>query len=394
MNNKVIIVGGDHHNGLGLARMFGIKNIDVIAVIVTDKKYSFVSKSRYLKKSYLFQNESSAFDFILKNLVDSNIKHFLIPYSDGAAMELDLRLNEFMNSFQVPSINNQLGKIAELMNKKKQYEWATNNRIKMAETKEVFVNDFLNGGITWNKFPCILKPIVSAQGVKADITICERVDELNNAVQDLADKGYISVVIQPYLKIDYEIDVFGCICKNSKQIILVPTKTIRAFPNKKGTNCFSQIITDSQIIDKCRQLIIKLQSCGFSGLYDIELLVVDGEIYLNEINYRNSGDDYMVMSQKFFYPLAWMSDALNNDEYQYPDYMDNSTFAMTCWYDYQHVKSKEITFLSWLKDVKKTSDFALYFKGDLKPVYSYYYHCAIGRIKRILKINGKPNKQP
>lgn len=388
MDNKVIIVGGDHHNGLALARMLGLNNIDVVAVIVTDNDYSFMSKSRFLKKSYVFHNESDAFDFILKDFAGSNIKPFLIPYSDGAAMELDIRLDEFKNKFYVPSIGNQQGKIAELMDKKNQFDWAIANGIKMAKTEELILADWVSHPNTWNEFPCILKPAISANGKKGDIVICNTQDELNESVLDLINKEYESVVIQPYLNIDYEIDVFGCICKNNPQIILVPTKTLRAFPAKKGTNCFSQIITDKAIIDKCRQVITKLQQCGFYGLYDLELLVIEGEVYLNEVNFRNSGDDYMVMSQKFYYPLAWFSDVLCNNEFKYDDCMNKPTFAMTYWYDYQHVKHKEISFSCWRRDVQKTSDFALYFKGDMKPVYSYYYHCALKRIKRILKIKG------
>ncbi len=36
--NKVVIVGGNHHNGLGLARSFGRFGIEVISVVI-DEKY-------------------------------------------------------------------------------------------------------------------------------------------------------------------------------------------------------------------------------------------------------------------------------------------------------------------------------------------------------------------
>ena len=46
--NKVILIGGDHHNGLGLARSFGINGIKPYGIIVTGRnKHSFISKSKY-----------------------------------------------------------------------------------------------------------------------------------------------------------------------------------------------------------------------------------------------------------------------------------------------------------------------------------------------------------
>jgi len=385
IKNKVIIVGGDHHNGLNLARMFGRNKITVISIVISDNNYSFMSHSKYISEHHLFHSEKEAFDFILQNYKKAKDKMFLIPYSDGAAQELDLRLDEFSPSFYVPSINNIQGEIARLMNKKNQYDWAIKNGIKMARSEVILLaesNDFIE---RWKDFPCILKPIVSAQGQKGDIAICENETVLKNETVRMHEKGYESVLIQPYLKIDYEIDVFGCICKNEPIITLVPTETIRAFPNKKGTNCFSRIIVDELRIKECKRIISKLQQLGFYGLYDIELLVVNGEIYLNEINFRNSGDDYMVMSQDYMYPLIWMNDYLGISNKGVSDHMFKATYAMTFWYDYQHVKHGEISFKEWLKDVRKTSDFALYYKGDMKPVLAYYYYCFIKKMKRILK---------
>ena len=387
INNKVIIVGGDHHNGLNLARMLGDNDINVIAIIVTSNEYSFMSRSKFIKEYHIFHTDKEAYDFILASFGEDKDKPIIIPYSDGAAMELDVRLDEFKSQFYVPSINNKAGEIARLMDKKNQYDWAVANGIRMAKSEMLELRDSAHIIDNWQEYPCILKPMISAQGKKGDIEICEDKSSLIAKTTELLEKEYETVLIQPYLNIDYEIDVFGAICKKEPTISLVPTETKRSFPVGKGTNCFSQIITDENRIIQCRNIIKKLQQSGFYGLYDIELLVVNGEILLNEINYRNSGDDYMVISQKFYYPMLWINDCLGILNTDNRDHMEQSTYAMTYWYDYQHVKQKRISFFTWIRDVKRTSDFALYDKKDMKPVYAFYYYSFLKKMRRLLKIN-------
>lgn len=63
------------------------------------------------------------------------------------------------------------------------------------------------------KYPCIVKPVISAEGDKRDIAICNSENQLLNVLEKLREKHYKRVLIQEYLTIDYEIDVFGCVLK-------------------------------------------------------------------------------------------------------------------------------------------------------------------------------------
>ena len=367
MNFNIIIVGGNHHNGLGLARIFGINGYKVIVVVVDKCKKSFLRHSKYVDKCICHRDENAALDYVLSKYKCNNT--IIIPYSDGVAYALDKRLDEF-SGYIVPSINNQIGHIAKMMVKSEQVEFAKTNGIKMAKSKEIVFN---SNDCLWeeNIYPCILKPVISAEGNKKDISICNNKEDLNNAMKKYIEKGYKRALLQEYLNIDYEIDVFGCILNNAPYIYLVPTKTIRSWPIEGGTNSFSQIITDKKIVNECYSIIDKLRKSGFRGLYDIELFVINGEIYLNEINYRNSGDVYMAIKQKFYYPLYWVNDCLNikNNEFKHP--MKN-TYAMTECADFRYVLKRRIKFREWRRDYKKCDDYALKFKGDMLPAYSRY----------------------
>lgn len=386
--NKIITIGGEHHNGLGLARIFGLNNYEVHSLVVSEKKSNFLSKSKFVKFSKIFVSEKEAFDYIIENYSEEIEKPFVIPYSDGAALELDNRLDIFKEHFFVPSISDKQGMIVHLMNKENQYKFAKENNIKMAQTEILNLSESLNLEKMNLKFPCILKPIISAEGDKKDITICNNNEELNLAIEMLKLKKYKNILLQEYLTVDYEIDVFGSICKNSNFISLIPTRTIRAYPPKGGTNSFSQIITDKDIIRKCETIIKTLQKIGFNGLYDIELFVVGNNVLLNEINFRNSGDDYMALSQGFYYPIFWVDDILSTicrdkDEctIQKSNNPLRADFCMTEFADLRNVLKKKCSLKQWISDYKKTSDFAVKFKGDMKPYYSrlFYY------IKHFLK---------
>ena len=378
-SHLIIIVGGNHHNGLNLARSLGKNGFLIDCCVITDANESILQYSKYTRKCGCFQNEKDAFDWILNHYIDQAEKPVLIPYSDGAAMELDNRLKQFADRFYVPSIGGHEGKITFLMNKKNQYDWATQNGIKMASSIECELRQDI---LQPFEYPIILKPALSAEGDKGDICICENESEFKKEVVSLIEKGYSRTIIQPYLSIDYEIDVFGCIRRNNPRIMLVPTETIRAWPLKKGTNCFSKIIIDEERIDKCKFIINKLKDCGFYGLYDIEILVVNGEFFLNEINYRNSGDDYMALSQNYYYAVAWVNDVLGIcEETQALEHPLKATYAMTFNCDIRHVFSHRLGLLKWCKDCLRTKDFALKYPGDMRPMWFFYMNKIIKKLR-------------
>lgn len=369
-NYEVIIVGGDHHNGLGLARIFGINKVKVHSFVISENSKSFLAKSKYIYDCHICANERQAFDTIVSIFGSVREKFFIIPYSDAAALELDLRLYE-LKGFMTPSIKGKQGLIAELMDKSNQYQFAKENGIKMAQTITYYF-DQKNAKLSM-KYPCIVKPVISAEGDKRDIAICNSENQLLSVLEKLREKHYKRVLIQEYLTIDYEIDVFGCVLKQKPFFCQIPTKTIRSWPVKGGTNSYSEILVETDIIKKCSAIIDSLRKLGFYGLYDIELFVVGKDVVLNEINFRNSGDVYMGISQNYYYPYAWTEDYMGEKINIYTN-PQQSVFAMTECADIRNVIVRNVSFFSWLKDYHVCKDYALRFKGDNKPAVCRYFY--------------------
>lgn len=374
---NVIIFGGDHHNGLGLARTLGANGFNIYSVVVSPYKRSWLQYSNYIKKTDVFATYKEGLNFIQNNYKTDQNKLVLIPYSDGAALELDNRLNLLSDCFIVPSIGKKAGQIANFMSKQAQYDFALTHNLKMAMSLTLNLDEKID---TIIPFPCILKPIISAEGNKRDIVVCNNDLELKKAFSTLKKKQYKRILVQEFIDYDYEIDAFGCVCHKDPFYNIVPTKTIRAFPPKKGTNSFSEIITDEHIIEKCKQVVFALQKIDFYGLYDIELFVKGDEIWLNEINFRNSGDVYMAINQGFFYPLVWVNDALGYTNDFKSTHPTKKTFAMTELADIRNVFAGRVSLFNWIKDFRKTSDFAVIFKGDMKP---FFYKLLVGFKNRV-----------
>lgn len=384
MNYKAIIVGGNHHNGLGLARSLGGNGIEVHSIVADECKKSFLAHSKFVSSCTVFSSEKEAFDYVLAAYGNEPERPMLIPYSDRAACELDLRLDEFKERFHVPSIGNQQGAIAAMMDKQKQVAFAQKHNLRMAKTCTVlFADNDQPADLPDVPYPCIIKPAVSAEGDKKDIAVCQTEQELSTQLEKYRKAGYSSALVQEYLTIDYEIDVFGCIINADPGICFVPTQTIRSWPPQGGTNSFSKIITEESLVKKCRKIIQGLKEEGFYGLYDIELFVVGDDILLNEINYRNSGDVYMALNQGYHYAYAWACDCLGLPV----SIMGNplcADYTMTECADLRNAVFGSLSLKQWLSDLRKCSDFALKYPGDMKPApnrYAYY----IGKILGINK---------
>ena len=124
---------------------------------------------------------------------------------------------------------------------------------------------------------------------------------------------------------------------------------------------------------KCKDIIEKLRESGFYGLYDMELFVCGDEIYLNEINYRNSGDVYMALNQGYHYAYAWVCDCLGQ-KVSIASHPERGDYTMTECADLRNAVFGPLKLKQWYRDFKKCKDYALKYPGDMKPAYQRYVY--------------------
>lgn len=379
--NKVILIGGNHHNGLGLARSFGVNGIKPYGVIVGEgAEHGFVRKSKYWAKTWVIKSDDEIVEFLLSIFRDEKEKPVVIPYSDGAAEEIDLNLDRLKEYFLLPSIGGQQGKIAELMDKQKQVEFAQTYGIPMAKSCVVDLSDIrLPEDMI---YPCIVKPVVSAEGEKSDIRKCDTETQTVAYLQELRKKGYHRFLVQEYLNYDTEYLMVGSISGQNQ--CWVNSKKIRVWPVVGGSSSCLQVTNQKNVSEFFESVRSAFQQIAYDGLYDVDVLQVNGKLFLNEVNWRNSGTIYSVLGSKVYYPVNWYYWKTGNQPPKnfLQTCLDDTVYTIDESLDLRHVACGNITLRQWLSNRKKAKAFALWYSKDPRPTVAQYFYLLKELIKR------------
>lgn len=372
--NKVILVGGDHHNGLGLVRIFGRNEIFPYGIIVQEgEKSSFVAKSKYWSKVWVVKSESEILTLLKNEFQNEKEKPVVIPYSDGAASLVDTNLNELQKKYILPSMGNQQGEVYRLMDKETQTDFARQIGFDMLPT-QIYSMDKIPELSPFD-LPIILKPVRSTEGLKQDIRVCTTTEEYQKALTDFRQKLYQRVLVQTYLQNKKEYLIVGAIGRTSGNINFTTFENIREWPEGKGTGSYSKISEEKNVLEYSEKLLRTLQTKGFCGLIDIELLRDENQvIYINEINWRNSGRNFVDLYTRKDLPYLWYLDMIGNHiDFNKKDVMEKG-YVMTEATDLRHVVYSDLSLMQWLKDWGRTNSFALWYWPDLKPTIAQYIY--------------------
>ena len=116
-SQRVIVIGGDHHNTLGVIRALGLSGISPILILITETKFASVGKSKYIDECFFVRENEKEIINALKKCKSISGKPVVIPTSDYAALLLDRKYNELKNDFYLPNINDCQGDIEKYMDK-------------------------------------------------------------------------------------------------------------------------------------------------------------------------------------------------------------------------------------------------------------------------------------
>lgn len=380
--NKVIVLGGaGYHNSLGLARVFGINGIEPYGILTKASKHKLgnhCALSKYWKKVWLVEEEEKAISILLDNFTKEDEKPVLVPGSDGFAYLIDNNYDKLSEFFILPGINHKQGEVVKLMDKFQQVKWAKEAGINVADAQIIQLDEVTAKPITIS-FPLILKPVVSAEGDKRDIRKCEDQKSLKEELEELKKKGYKRILAQEFITKDYEIELFGAILKHADKTPFLLSKHYREWPIVGGTVCYHEFITDSSLRRYAEDILDKIKNVGYVGNIDIELFMVNGQLMLNEVNFRNSGDIYACFTNEVYYPYYSYLDMINSAPFSYNCNYSDKTTAMDEILDLRHMVYGSLSLKEWFKDWKRCADFSLYFKGDIKPALARYF-CVIFKV--------------
>ena len=206
--NRVIIIGADHHNTLAAIRAFGQEGCVIVVIIhghALDRKKVQVFSSKYVdqKQVYIIDDNEKELLNVLKQYGDEQLKDVLFPASDFAEFVIDSNYDTLSARFVFPGFVGKPGEVCRRMDKWNQYLFAKEHGIPMApsfliDTNRPVVPPEL-------EFPCIVKPRISAMGSKTDIAICENKYALLDTITEYRQNGYSDCLAQLFIKKEYMI---------------------------------------------------------------------------------------------------------------------------------------------------------------------------------------------
>lgn len=380
MQNKVIIFGGSHHNTLGVVRSLGEKGIKPYVIIV-DKclKDSFVLKSKYIEKGWVLESEDKGLCFIIESFARSINKSIIICTSDSTSSCVDSNYDKLINYFYIPNGKEQ-GTLSRLMTKYEMNRLA--ETVGLVVPKTWFAQDIAD--ITDVEYPCITKPLQSTKGSKSDIVVCDNKEKLIDYFEQKKEDS--DILIQKYIKRDFEFQLIGCSLDGGAEIIIPGyTKIIRS-TSVTNTGFLEYHPISNLNYDQvgCENFI---RACNYSGLFSLEFIRdKEGNDYFLEINFRNDGNAYSVTAAGVNIPYIWVNSFVNKEV---ADCEKNnpikSILVMPELVDIYQVFKRKITLRKWINDLKNTDCFLYYHKYDKKPFYNFLYYQLMHVVKILPK---------
>lgn len=379
-SRKIIIIGGNHHNTLGVIRSLGRKGVQPDVIITRNDPSSFVLKSKYIAQKHIVDGSEAAIDLLLSEYANDKEKSIVIACHDGISSLLDLNKNQLSKFFILPGIAIQ-GRVTELMNKKTMGEVANGSGLNVPKTW--VISDSKMSQIKDIVYPCITKPLESCNGSKGEIKICYDSVQLKRFLESEKGKSFL---VQQFIKKDLEFQLIGCSLNNGNDVIIPGVSVILRQPANTNTGFLHYQEPDSsyvQTIEKTRNYI---KTMGYSGLFSVEFLRdKQGVDYFMEINFRNDGNAIAVTRSGVNLPYIWYLAGCNcdyekeigpiHDEFVMPEFAEMSLYVVGL-----------ISRAEWKEDMKKATSYMDFDPDDPNPTdgwNNYNHQKRLAFIKRL-----------
>lgn len=377
MKQLAVIMGGVHHNTLGVIRGLGEKGVRSILVLhdCADKHKTFVEASRYVEKIYKIPGSE-----IFKCL-DERIPHdypkegklVVIPCSDYASSVLDEHYDQLSMKYHLPGMPAQ-GAVNQMMDKQNMAEFARQHGLNIPptyEASEIHPDS--------DVFPVILKPLKSIKGSKGDIHICRSFPEFHEAMS----REKYPVQIQHYIDKEIEYQLIGCSLDGGKDVIIPGATNMIRQPENTNTG-YLKYVPASQFPAEYEASKVFLEAARYSGLFSMEFVRdKNGKDYFMEINMRNDGNAYCVTRAGVDLPYIWYewnkTGAVTSQRK-----FDQSIYSMPEYVDIMNVLHGEVSLLTWLGEFGQCKSYMLINSKDPMPAFTYCWRRLMNKIKKTI----------
>ena len=357
--NKIIVIGGNHPNTLGLIRSIGENGIPVILLLEPCESLEYCSLrfSRYIEKKYLLKTEDEILDILKRDFYGEQEKPVILCASDASICLLDAHYDELKDKFSFFNAGEQ-GLINYFMDKPNMFKKAEECGLNTIKTWHLNSSSIIPDDI---KYPCFVKASNSAVDGKAGIGLCESKEELAERLQ----LGH-EFLVQEYVEKEYELDINGISIHHGEEVFIPAVcRKIRDYEERQSDYIVLEDVKKYSHInfEAIKRLISEI---GYEGLFSVELLCLGDKSYFLEINMRNDGVNYLYTSSGANLPMRWVNYCSGNNEAIDKGFCKTPIYLMQQ-ADFSNVIHHQISLGKWLKDLMRTRAFFVLNLRDPKP---------------------------
>lgn len=364
MNSRVFVIGGNHHNILGVIRSLGERGIQPFVVIQCPQKKPYVSRSQYILRSWIVESDEEVLAILRQEGTHHpDEKAVLIVCADNLSSLVDLHVDELSQWYDLPGTKKQ-GRITHLMDKEVMSALAREVGFLVPPSMAIHTEDDHTVDIP---LPWIIKPLVSKDGSKDDIIRIYSSEDWHQYRQ----LHHLHVQIQQLIDKDYEYQLIG-LSLNEGEEVIIPGYSYVLRPSANTNTGFLHYMsldaTHQQVLDLGKKF---LKTIGYSGLFSLEFLRgKDGKDYFMEINFRNDGNAICVTAAGVNLPYIWY---LYHTGGNYREEIERSqlkpVYVMPEFSDISLIIHGKLNILTWIKDIFRTDRFMEYDKRDKAPFW-------------------------
>lgn len=308
-NVKVIVVGSNHYNTLWVVRTLGGYGIKPSVVISSKSPKCYVLKSKYIRESWVVDDENGLLNILRSNCQSHSNKCFLFVTDDVLAETIDHYYEELKDNYVLPGCENKGERLGYWMDKWNMIQTAKDSGFCVPWSVKINLEDEDYPPVSEMPFPCILKPLKSSYGTKYDVRICHNETEFIATID--AMKGKCNhYIMQEFIEPEYELTIDGLRFREGNYTlfpgILRKDKTCTSTHNL-GMVALAHLERNVDRYINSAVLCKFLSQIDYDGLCSFDLFVKDGKTYFLESNLRTDGDMFIYTTAGVNFPWIWMS---------------------------------------------------------------------------------------
>lgn len=358
---EAIILGNDHTNSLGVTQSLGSRNVRSYAYL-WGTKTGIVPSSRYNCKTIYCDTPQQCIDKIILEHPQGGV---LYACCDEAAYIIDINKGRLKDHFYFQGVNN-VESIYVAQNKIYQTSLAKKSGFDVPMSFVIEQREHIPDNLN---FPMLIKPLVSMEGRKSDILICQDYDSLLNSVDKALETSH-KLLLQSYIDKDFDYTIVGLSKSNGEIFIPAIVKKNILYPLNVGLESDVTVYSFDRFTFDTTPIKNYITEIGYVGLFSIEYMhsKQDGKFYFIESNLRHDGITPAV--SKAGVNLAHMY-YLDMQGIEYEDVDFNNISYRVLWENHhlQSLKHHDITLSKWIDDIIKTDAFLFYSSKDVRPFF-------------------------